>query len=158
VRDGTWRGKFLRPVPCTHLVSKGVFECTPRNPLQQLTLLWHSSDDRGFRLSPLGSGAQSRPAIEQVGSVINRSAAGLAPFLSFFVPGLFFGRARIPHRVGMGLGLAWGWHVVGMWLAWGRMGLACWHGVSMGLAWGWHGVSMGLAWGWHGVSMGLAWG
>jgi hypothetical protein len=27
----------------------------------------------------------------------------------------------------------------------------------MGLAWGWHGVGMGLAWGWHGVSMGLAW-
>jgi hypothetical protein len=53
VRDGTSRGKFLRPVPCTHLVSEGVFECTPRNPLQQLILLWHSSDERGLRVSPL---------------------------------------------------------------------------------------------------------
>jgi hypothetical protein len=53
VRDGTSRGKFLRPVPCTHLVSEGVFECTPRNPLQQPILLWHSSDERGFRVSPL---------------------------------------------------------------------------------------------------------
>jgi hypothetical protein len=25
VRDGTSRGKFLRPVPCTHLVNEGVF-------------------------------------------------------------------------------------------------------------------------------------
>jgi hypothetical protein len=29
-----------------------VFECTPRNPMQQLTLLWHSSDERGLRVSP----------------------------------------------------------------------------------------------------------
>jgi hypothetical protein len=43
------------------------------------------------------------------------------------------------------MGLAWGWHGVGMELARG------WHGVGMGLAWGWHGVGMGLAWGWHGV-------
>jgi hypothetical protein len=41
VRDGTSRGNFLRPVPCMHLVSEGVFECTPRNPLQQRILLWH---------------------------------------------------------------------------------------------------------------------
>jgi hypothetical protein len=53
VRDGTSRGKFLRPVPCTHLVSEEVFECTPRNPLQQLILLWHSSDERGYCVSPL---------------------------------------------------------------------------------------------------------
>jgi hypothetical protein len=55
VRDGASRGNFLRPAPCTHLVksSEGAFECTPRNPLQQLILLWHSSDDRGFRVSPL---------------------------------------------------------------------------------------------------------
>jgi hypothetical protein len=39
------------------------------------------------------------------------------------------------------MGLAWGWHGVGMGLAWG------WHGVGMGP----HGVGMGLAWGWHGV-------
>jgi hypothetical protein len=41
------------------------------------------------------------------------------------------------------MGLAWGWHGVGM------------QGVGMGLEWrGWHGVSMGLA-SWHGVGMGL---
>jgi hypothetical protein len=39
-------------------------------------------------------------------------AAGHRLFLSFFVPGLFFGRARM-------LGLAWGWYGVGMGLAWG---------------------------------------
>jgi hypothetical protein len=38
------------------------------------------------------------------------------------------------------MGLAWGWHGVGMGLA--------------SLAWGWHGVGMGP----HGVGMGLAWG
>jgi hypothetical protein len=54
------------------------------------------------------------------------------------------------------MGLAWGWHGVGMGLACGvGMGLAWgWHGVGMGLAWGWHGA----AWGWHGVGMGLEWG
>jgi hypothetical protein len=58
---------------------------------------------------------------------------------------------------GVSMGLAWGWHGVGI------MGLASWgwhgvgmgpHGVGMGLAWGWHGVGMGLAWGWHEVGMG----
>jgi hypothetical protein len=58
-----------------------------------------------------------------------------------------------PHGVGMGL--AWGWHGVGM----GYMGWAWgWHGVGMGLAWGWHAVGMGFAWGLHGVGMGFAWG
>jgi hypothetical protein len=32
---------------------KGCFECTPRPPLQQLILLWHASDERGPRVSPL---------------------------------------------------------------------------------------------------------
>jgi hypothetical protein len=81
-------------------------------------------------------GAQSRPAIEQVGSVINRSANSSWPRAFFFflcswvVTGLFFVFWTRPHGVGM------------------------WHGVGIGLAWGWHGVGMGLAWGWHGVGMG----
>jgi hypothetical protein len=50
------------------------------------------------------------------------------------------------------MGLAWGWHGVGMGLAWGS------HGVRMGFAWGSHGVRMGFAWGSHGVRMGFAWG
>jgi hypothetical protein len=127
VRDGTSRGKFLCPVPCTHLVSEGVFECTPRNPLQQPILLWHSSDERGLRVSPLAlaaSGAQLRPAIEQVGSVTNRSANSSRPraFFFFLCPWVIFWTR--PHGVCMGL--AWGWHGVGM----GP------HGVGMGLAWG----------------------
>jgi hypothetical protein len=75
VRDGTSRGNFLRPVPCTHLVNEGVFESTPRNGSLATT---HSSlalqrRARASCLSP-PSGAQSRSDIEQVGSVINRSA------------------------------------------------------------------------------------
>jgi hypothetical protein len=60
------------------------------------------------------------------------------------------------------MGLAWGWHGVGMALAWlgphgwhemGGVGMRVgieegWHGVGIE---GWHGVGMGLAWGWHGV-------
>jgi hypothetical protein len=41
---------------------KGYFECTPTNfLLQQLILLWHASDERGLRVSPLAptSGAPS---------------------------------------------------------------------------------------------------
>jgi hypothetical protein len=117
VRDGTSRGKFLRPVPCTHLVSEGMFECTPRNPLQQLILLWHSSDERGLRVSPLAhSGAQSRLAGEQVGSVINRSANSSRPrAFSFFI----YSRVIFWTRPHVRMGLAWGWHGVGMGLAWG---------------------------------------
>jgi hypothetical protein len=56
------------------------------------------------------------------------------------------------------MGLASGWHRVGIGLASGSHG-AAWgsHGVSIGLASGWHRVSIGLASGWHRVSIGLAW-